>query len=211
MPEISHDDDTDESHDLRIRVPGVAYDMAQPGFPRVLVVQALADRVAEYDRARPDDAKPQAQYVKNALVGTTDDDTVYQVVYLPDSPVSKGDLNDPSTRYPVPESRLIPVRAEAADPIDDGSTWSPREAVQFDLLDSMASIAGQYDEAPRLVDLFILAHHAGVSVDVIDAVEAAHGAEDTSVQPDDEAVLDPDYLPLDDGDGPNMSLDDGGS
>lgn len=196
MVEHTRDDEQTESFDLNIRVPGVAYDIGQPGFPRVLVVQKLADTVTEYDDSRPDDDKGQAEYLKNALVRTQPDDAVYQCVYLPDSPMGRSELNDPSTRYPTPESRLIPLRSDRAKPIDDGPTWTAREAVELDTLESLFDVAYALDSAPDPDTLEDMAAGTGINTDV---VQSARDAAKAHADFHDEATLD-------DSDGPDMEL-----
>lgn len=196
MVEHTRDDEQTESFDLTIRVPGVAYDVGQPGFPRVLVVQKLADTVTEYDDSRPDDDKGQAEYLKNALVRTQPDDAVYQCVYLPDSPMGRSELNDPKTRYPTPESRLIPLRADRASPIDDSPTWTAREAVEVDTLESLFDVAYALDSAPDPDTLEDMAAGTGINTDV---VQSARDAAKAHADFHDEAALD-------DGDGPDMEL-----
>lgn len=198
MVDVTHDDeDETEPFDLDIRVPGVAFDIGQPGFPRVLVVQRLADTVSEYDDQRPD-SKGQAEYLKNALVRTRPSDTVYQVVYLPDGPLGGGELNDPSTRYPVPQSRLVPLRAERAAPIDDSPTWTPREAVQRDLLERLFYQAHR-DDHVSVDGLATACDHAGLNPEVYH--EAREAAEADAVE-----YEQTDTMSVDDGDGPDMEL-----
>lgn len=198
MVDVTHDDDPDEaeSFDLTIRVPGVAFDIGQPGFPKVLVVQRLADAVTEYDAAR--DGKGQAEYLKNALVRTQPSDPVYQAVYLPDGPLGGNELKDPKTRYPVPESRLVPLRAERADPIDDSPTWTPREAVELDVLESLFDIALTDEETPLDEDaLEQAAVRAGTNSDVVQSAREASEAFAEDFHDD---------VSVDDGDGPDMEL-----
>lgn len=223
MPEHTRESDDSTDFDLRIRVPGVAYDIGQPGFPRVLVVQKIADTLTEYDDRRPEGDTPHRGYAKNALVRPRDDDTVYQCVYLPDGPVAKGDLNDPNTRYPLSESRLVPVRAERADPIDDSETWSPRQAVAVDVLESLFITIRAFADAPPMDMLTLLARESGWG-DEAAAARASVEAADFSNVPNDEQTL-PEYTDLDhksvevdhpeaddggvdDGDGPEFELTD---
>lgn len=214
MVEINHEDDDsdDEPFDLTIRVPGVAYDIGQPGFPRVLVVQQIAPTVTEYDEGR--DGKGQAEYLKNALVRTTPSDRVFQCVYLPDGPLGGNELKDPSTRYPVPESRLIPLRAERADPIDDGPTWTPREAVQVDVLEDLFSVCRAFSDGPSMDALEVVARESNLDTEVIRTARETVDARDFENVPDDMTL--PEYagltfrddLSLDDSDGPHMELTD---
>jgi hypothetical protein len=199
MPEHTRNDEA-ESFDLTVRCPGVAFDVGQKGFARVLVVQRLADSVAEYDDRRAGGEKGQLEYFKNALVGATPDDTMYQCVYLTDNPVNRDGLNDPKNRYPVPESRLIPLRHDRADPVDDSPQWSPREAVQAETLEYLFDIALTDADTPLDEDaLEQAATRAGINTDVIrSAREASESFADDFH----------DDVTLDDSDGPHMQLTD---
>lgn len=169
MTDIDHSKDDDgEQYDFNIRVPGVAYDVGQKGFARVFVMARLADSAKEYDRRRPDD-KSILDYFKNRLVGADDSDAVYQCVFLPDSPATRDGLKDPSTRYPLPESRLIPFRAEQGDPIDDSERWTPRQFVEYDLLHALFSISHHHEDAPDAEAVHTMAQYAGLDPEVVDA------------------------------------------
>ena len=206
MVEHTRNDDEAESFDLTVRCPGVAFDVGQKGFTRVLVVQKLADTVTEYDEGRGDDEKGQLGYFKNALVGATPDDTVYQCVYLTDSPVGRSDLNDPKTRYPVPESRLVPFRVDKADPIDDSPQWSPAEGVQYEVLKDLFDTARAFSDGPSMGDLNQLFAHTNVSVEVVDAAREYVEAGDYENVPDDMTMSEVTELDVDDDDGPDMEL-----
>lgn len=198
MVEHTRNDDEAESFDLTVRCPGVAFDIGQKGFPKTLVVQKLADSVAEYDDGRGDGEKSQLGYLKNALVGATEDDAVYQCVYLTDSPVGRGDLNDPKSRYPVPESRLVPFRADKADPVDNSPQWSPREAAQYETLKDLFDTARAFSDAPSLDDLNQLFVHSGISVEVVDAAREYVEAGDYENVPDDMSMSEVTELDVDD-------------
>lgn len=206
MVEHTRDDDSMESFDLTVRCPGVAFDVGQKGFARVLVVQRLADTVTEYDAARGDGEKGQLEYFKNAMVGATEDDTVYQCVYLPDSPVGRGELNDPKTRYPVPESRLIPFRAEKADPVDNSGKETPREAVQRDTMESLFDAARTFTDAPSMDTIELLARHTGINDDVVQSAREVVEARSYENVPDDLTLDKHVDLELDD----RLSMDDDG-
>lgn len=174
-----HTEDRDEQFDLTVRCPGVAFDIAAKGMPRVLVIQKLADSVTEYDESRGNGSKSQLGYLKNAISGATEDDAVYQCVYLADNPISGTDLNDPGKSYPVPESRLVPYRAERADPVDDSPRRSPRDAVRIDALTDLFGVSFQFDASPDPSALETMAGHAGFTRDgIMEAREAAELATD---------------------------------
>lgn len=198
MVEHTRNDDEAESFDLTVRCPGVAFDMGQKGFPRTLVVQKLADSVTEYDAGRGDGEKGQLGYLKNALVGATGDDAVYQCVYLTDNPVGRGELNDPKTRYPVPESRLVPFRADKADPVDNSPQWSPRESVQSDTLESLFDVAHAFSDAPDADELETMAEHAGFNSDVVQSAREAADVHAETLEVTDELSVEHD--------GPDMEL-----
>jgi len=148
----------------------VAFDIGQKGFPKVLVVQKLADTVAAYDEANNDgeDAKSTLAYAKNTLVNTSPADAVYQVVYLTDSPLGRTDFNDPKSRYPIPESRLFPFRHWNADPVDNSPQWDPREVVQADVLEGLFDMAYTgADGIPTPDTLATMAEDSGINSDVV--------------------------------------------
>jgi len=197
MPEHNREDDV-ETFDLTVRCPGVAYDIGQKGFARVLVVQRLANSVTEYDDARGDGEKGQLEYFKNALVGATEDDAVYQCIYLPDSPAKRDGLNDPKSRYPVPESRLVPMRHDMADPVDNSSRLGPREAAQRDALEYLFDVSLAFADAPDADTLEVMARHTSLDRDAIR--EARENAEADSYEnvPNDMTLDSYEGLELDD-------------
>lgn len=214
MPEHKRDEDEVETFDLTVRCPGVAYDVGQKGFARVLVVQRLADSVAEYDDRRADGEKGQLEYFKNALVGATEDDAVYQCVYLPDNPAKRGGLNDPNARYPVPESRLVPMRHDMADPVDNSSSLGPREAVQRDTLEALFDVALAFADAPSADTLEVMARHTSLDRDAIREAREAAEADSYENVPNDMTLDSYEGLEVDDrlstDETDNVAVDDSG-
>lgn len=211
MPD--HTDDSDaEPFDIEIRVPGIAFDLGKKGFPRVFVVQKLADSVQDYESGRPDDAKSQAEYISNAITGVSDTDAVFQVVYLKDNPIRSGDFNRPKSRYPVPESRLLPFHADAADPVDDSPTWTAREAVQHDTIERLFDVALALDVGVVPQELFNMLERTGIDRFVVEsareAAKAHYQAHQTDGDDPDESLEETADMSVDDDGGPDMDLDD---
>lgn len=147
--ELEHDDPREPYIPT---VPDVAYDLGQPGWPKVLVTEKLADTVQDYVQKRPDDSDHPFTFDKNAVCGPHETDSVFRCVYLPGSP-----LDTPSTAYPVPESRLARCRVELADAIDGeshGHTRHPREVIKRDVLETILTEAIALEEVNDKVVIF---------------------------------------------------------
>lgn len=92
--------------DPRIKTGDVCIDVVDGA--KVQVVGQSAETVAEYRERQEFDL---AEYKSHPLLGVTDDDTVWETVYLPGSVTHSFNKS-----YDFPESRLVRIPVEEADP-----------------------------------------------------------------------------------------------